>query len=81
MSETKLCKVSYEELKEKQFTWNYKEYIDDDNFLHKDIENKKIDFTTGVYCNNTGVKPKFLEKCLLFDSRKSHFNKYLLNVY
>ena len=42
MSETKICKVSYEELKEKQFSWNYKEYIDDDNFLHKDIENKKI---------------------------------------
>jgi hypothetical protein len=26
-------------------------------------ENKKIDFTTGVYCSITGEKPKFLEKC------------------
>jgi hypothetical protein len=26
-------------------------------------ENKKVDFTTGVHCNITGKKPKFLEKC------------------
>jgi hypothetical protein len=26
-------------------------------------ENQKVDFTTGVYCNITGKKPKFLEKC------------------
>jgi len=26
-------------------------------------ENKKVDFTTGVYCGISGVKPKFQEKC------------------
>jgi type I restriction enzyme, S subunit len=40
--EKKICKVKYEELEKKNFSWNYKEYYSESTIKYGDIEYKKL---------------------------------------
>jgi len=49
--EKKICKVSYKELEEKQFTWNYKEYLVNKNIEYNDIKYIKLNVFCEFYSN------------------------------
>ncbi len=40
--ETEICKVTYKQLQDNNYSWNYKEYIDTNDNKYKDIEYKKL---------------------------------------